>query len=232
MSKVLAFNSKMLYRVASDKLVGYTHMNTRVVYNTSTALADSYTSKTRRIVFAVLPTITDNSSQFAIVNNGIRTEEGCAIVWVDSYVINSNGSISLVGVKALHNSSNCSNSNYWPSMQSNALYYRGNTTVYGVSREIHKMGLSIPSYAVAVLVAYAGGTSTETIYTTTVETDRQYHDITDSSCAIIEDDNAVSTIFNMEPESTMSYLSPAASTIYPYQSNRTIVVGTKNSLGF
>lgn len=232
MSKVLTFNNKMLYRVASGKLVGFdnTIVNNRVVYNTSTAIADSYTSKAARIVFAVLPTVAD-TTQFAIVNNGIKTEAGCALFWVTNYTIDASGNLSVTGYKAVYNSTSCSNSASWPSYPSNYLYYRGNVSVYGVSREIHKMGLAVPADTIAVLVAYAGNDNSETIYTTTVETDKVYSSVQDSCCAMIQGSTLSNAIFNMAAytETTLSY--NASDIVYPYASNRTLVVGSKTSLG-
>ena len=227
----LTVNGKQL-TIDGVEILGYEDVikNTRVVYNTATALSDTYTSRPARIVFALLPTIADNT-QFAIVNNGIKTEAGCALFWVINYTIDASGNLTVTGYKASNNSTSCLNSTSWPSYPSNYLYYRGNVSVYGVSREIHKMGLAVPAEAIAVLVAYAGNDNSETIYTTTVATDKVYSGVQDSCCAMIQGSTLSNAIFNLaaNTETTLSY--NASDIVYPYASNKTLVVGSKTSLG-
>lgn len=234
MSKLLRIDNKLMLNTNNMLVSAIEYVPppvTRVVYNTSSAQADTYTSKPARIVFAVLPTIAD-TTQFAIVNNGISTEAGCAIFWVTYYTIDAFGNLSVTGYKASNNSTSCSNSTSWPTYPSNYLYYRGDVSVYGVSREIHKMGLAVPADAIAVLVAYVGGNTSETIYTTTVETDKVYSSVQDSCCALIQGSTLSNAVFNIaaNTETTLNYNS--SDIVYPYASNRTLVVGSRTSLGF
>ena len=229
---MLKYNGSIL-KLPSKAIMDYIAPTvSRVVYNTSSAQSDTYTINCNRVIFAVLPTTADET-QFGITTGGLRTpNNGASLFWVTNYSISNSGDLEVTGYKGAYNNTACYSNSGWPSAPSNSLYY-GNMSIYGISAETHKMGLNVPSDAIAVLVAYNwGSATTATLPIVSVNTNKVYASIKDSCCAYIPGSTYVSAIYNIEANSTATISYPASAIIYPYQSNKTIVVGSKTSLGY
>jgi len=234
MSKLLRINNKLMTN--NNKLTTVAAYVppavSRVVYDTSSAQSDTYTTNLNRVIFALLPTTADET-QFGITTAGLKTpNNGASIFWVTNYNISNSGDLEVTGYKGAYNNTACSSNSGWPSAPSNSLYY-GNMNIYGVYTETHRMGLNVPTDAIAVLVAYNWGSdATGTLPIVAVNTNKVYSSVKDSCCAYIPGSTYVSAIYNMEANSTATISYQSSNIIYPYQSNKTIVIGSRTSLSY
>ena len=184
----------------------------------------------RRTHFMAIPNGADNS-QFGDISDGLNTGDGSNVFWVTDYSINSNGDLHIVGFKASNNSTICSDStrDSWPSLNTTDLYYYRYYDIGGVSLEIQKRGIETPTNAIAALATYTFPYTT-TIKYNTVQTDKVYNDISDCTCGFIMDTSVINTITNMQANASYEFNITGTNMIYPLQTNRTIVCGSKNYL--
>lgn len=218
------------FTLTGDVTVGASFVATssRVGFVSGTCQSSSLTCPAYRMQFTVLPTGADDS-QYGSCNNGIEIYTGTGLFWVTDYSIDSSGNLTVSGRKAV-NATSTSGSSGWPTLGSNtALYYYSPYTVGGVSSEAHKYGIAVPSDAIATLVYYKNCRD-NSINANTVQTNKTYTDVTSSTCAFVNDTTTGDAMWNLAANTTASYTFSSSIITYPFSTNRTIVVGSKNYL--
>lgn len=232
----LQFNNRTLRFPGNSGFLGYVEPPSPVVPNTRAAFTSGTCSKQTlnfgeriyRVQFMVLPSQADNT-QLATCNNGISTGSGVSVFWVTDYTISADGALHAVGYKAAYDYTSASSNSGWPTLNSSTMYYRGSQTFGGVSAEAHKFGVGVPSDAIAVMLAYKNQNE-EGITCNTILTDRTYNGLPDALCGMCKDTTVLNSIANMATSASATFDVSASNMIYPLQSNRTILCGSKNFL--
>ncbi len=218
------------FTLTGDVTVGASFVATssRVGFVSGTCQYTSMSCPAYRLQFTVLPTGADNS-QYGSCNNGIEINTGTGLFWVTDYNIDSSGNLTVSGRKAV-NATSTSGSSSWPTLGSNtSLNYYYPFSVGGVSSEGHKYGIAVPSDAIATLVYYKNCVDTS-VAGNTVQTNKTYTDVTSSTCAFINDTTTANAMWNLANDATATYTFSSSIVTYPFNTNRTIVVGSKNYL--
>lgn len=176
----------------------------------------------------VLP-VTDYTSQLGTCNNGIDTRAGASVFWVTDYTINSDGALHVTGRKAAYDYTMARSRSSWPKLNSSIMYYYGSQSFGGVSSEVHKFGVGVPSDAVAVMLAYRNQ-SEESITANTINTAKTYTGLQDCLCGMCKDQTILNSIANLAVDTAATYDITSANMIYPLQSSRTILCGPREFL--
>lgn len=205
---------------------------TRVEFTTGTCSLQTlnFGERIYRVQFMVLP-VTDYTSQLGTCNNGISTGSGVSVFWVTDYTIDSDGALHVTGRKAAHDYVRATSRSSWPTLNSDSsvMYYYGSQSFGGVSSEVHKFGVGVPSDTVAVMLAYKNQ-SEEYITANTINTDRTYTGVQDSLCGMCKDQTILNSIANLAVDTAATYDITAANMIYPLESSRTILCGPREFL--
>lgn len=218
------------FTLTGDVTIGASFVATssRVGFVSGTCQLNSMSCPAYRMQFTVLPSGADES-QYGSCNNGIEINTGTCLFWVTDYSIDSSGSLTISGRKAV-NATSTYGTSAWPILGGNIyLNYAYPFTVGGVSSEGHKYGIAVPSDAIATLVYYKNCIDTS-VSANTVQTDKAYTDVASSTCAFVNDTTTANAIWNLAANTTATYTFASSIVTYPFSTNRTIVVGSKNYL--